>query len=165
MIGTSSVRNIGVIFDKTMQMNANVSSICKSVHFHLSNIGKICKHITFKACEKIIHSLVTSRLDYANALLFGIPDLQMKRLQRILNTAARILTLTGPSEHITPILKNLHWLPVGFRVLYKILLLTFKILHGSAPSYLNELITPYVPQRSLRSSSENLLIIPHTKNS
>lgn len=68
------------------------------------------------ACEKLIHALLTSRLDCGNALLFGLPQTQMKRLQRVLNIAARILPCTLRYDSITPVLKELHWLPVGRRL-------------------------------------------------
>jgi len=81
----------------------------------------------------------------------------------MLNIAARILTLTSPHSHITPIMKELHWLPIPQQVDYKILLLTFKALHGLAPCYLSELLTPYKTERTTRASHENLLQITDTR--
>ena len=158
-----AVRNIGVIFDNTMSMTNQVTSICKAAHFHLRNIGRIRKLITYDACEKLIHAFVSSRLDCGNATLYGLPDKQYKKLQRMFNIAARILTLSPYSQHITPILKSLHWLPVEKRVQYKIILLTFKSLHGMAPPYLRELIKPYHGPRKNRSAKSNFLEIPKTK--
>jgi hypothetical protein len=79
------------------------------------------------------------------------------KLQYVQNAAARLVTLTHKREHISPILIELHWLPVKQRIEYKLLLLTFKALNGSAPSYLSNLIKSYKPSRSLRSSNSNLL--------
>ena len=101
------------MFDKTMSMRPQDTAVCQSAHFHLRNIGQIRKYITSNACEKLIHAFVTSHLDCGNALLFGLPQTQMKRLQLVLNIAARILTCTLLYNSITPILKELHWLPVG----------------------------------------------------
>ena len=159
----TSVRNIGVIFDNIMTMKDQVTAVCKSSHFHLRNIGRIRKCITYEACEKLIHAFVTSRLDCCNATLYGLPDIQYNRLQRVLHIAARILTLIPPSRHITPILKKLHWLPKEQRVEYKIILLTFKALHDLAPHYLQELLKPYPTPRPLRSGDDNLLDIPKTR--
>ena len=159
---SSSVRNIGVIFDKEMNMKEQVTAICKATHFHLRNIGRIRDCITYEACDKLIHALVTSRLDCGNGVLFGLPDLEYKRLQRMLNIAARILTRTPTTAHITPIMKELHWLPIQRRVEYKIILLTFKALHGLAPKYLSDLLQPYDIGRQNRSSESNLLQIPKT---
>ena len=74
VIPASSVRNIGVMFDNTMSMKNQVTSLCKAAHFHLRNIGRIRKSITYEACEKLIHALITSRLDYCNATLYGVTD-------------------------------------------------------------------------------------------
>jgi hypothetical protein len=81
-------------------------------------------------------------------------------MQRVLNTAARILTKTKRRAHITPVLKELHWLPIDKRIEFKVLVLTYKCLHGEAPEYLAGLLQPYLSQRSLRSSNLNLLTIP-----
>ena len=80
-----------------------------------------------------------------------------------LKTAARLVTRTNRDDHITPVLKGLHWLPVQERIMFKILLLTYRTIHGSAPSYLSELVSSYTPSRSLRSSSKNLLCRRKTK--
>ena len=162
----SSVRNIGIIFDNTMLMKDQVTAICRAAHYHLRNIDRIRKSISYEACEKLIHAFVTSRLDCGNACLYGLPDDQLNRLQRMLHIAARILTLTPPSNHITPILIQLHWLPIEKRINYKVLLLTFKALHGLAPIYLSELLQPYVcTAYELRSSDTMKLncATPRTK--
>ncbi len=76
------------------------------------------------------------------------------------NSAARLLTYTKRSAHITPILFDLHWLPVSSRITYKILLLTFKSLNGLAPSYLSDLLSLYIPPRHLRTSGCELFCEP-----
>ena len=100
------------------------------------------------------------RLDFRNSLLHCIPDSQTSKLQRIQNSAARLVTRSSSRQHITPILRSLHWLTVNERIVFKILLLTHKCIHGSAPAYLRELIQLYKPQRTLRSSSTLLLSTP-----
>ena len=156
-------KSLGVIFDKNFSMQSQISAVCRSTHFHLRNIGTIRPLITESAAAQLVHSLVSSRLDYCNALLYGIPSSQLYRLQRIQNIAARIVTCTPKYAHITPVLKNLHWLPIEARIVFKILLLTYRCLNGMAPTYLCELITPYSPNRSLRSGSHHLLKIPRYK--
>ena len=103
-------------------------------------------------------SLVTSRLDYGNALLFEVNSGLINKLQRVQNTAARLITRTKKHNHITPVLVSLHWIPVQYRIQYKLLLYTFKALNGLAPIYLEELINIYQPTRSLRSENEMRLI-------
>ena len=80
-----------------------------------------------------------------NSLLYGLPESLITKIQRIQNSAARLVTRTRSSDHITPVLRTLHWLPVKYRIMYKILLLTYKCMHGLAPEYLNDLIKVYKP--------------------
>ena len=110
----------------------------------------------------MIHAFISTRLDSNNGLLYGIPKTQIKRLQRIQNSAVRIVTRCNKCEHITPFLKQLHWLPIQQRIKFKILTITYKCLHGLAPGYLSDLLTPYTPPRELRSSSAMQLAVPKT---
>ena len=112
----------------------------------------------------LVNCLVISRLDYCNSVLYGIPKYQRDKLQRIQNIAARMITGTQSTDHITPILKNLHWLPVEARINFKILLITYKILNGQSTSYLAPIIQEYQPLRTLRSSTRSLLCIQLIKS-
>ena len=158
-----SVRNLGVIFDDTMSMKPQVNSIIRQTNYQLRSIGRIRNFLNFDACSSVIHASISSRLDYCNSLLFGLPDNQIKRLQKVQNTAARILTRTGKYDHISHALKTLHWLPVNKRIEYKIHLLTYKCLNGEAPEYLAELLTLYQPTRTLRSADRQMLTVPKTR--
>ncbi len=96
-------------------------------------------------------------------MLAGVSKTTLSKLQSVQNSAARILTGTKTSEHISPVLESLHWLPVRFRIDFKILMLTYKALHGLAPHYLSQLLSVYTPSRDLRSSDSGLLVIPPTR--
>ncbi|XP_078319929.1 uncharacterized protein LOC144621107 [Crassostrea virginica] len=160
---TESVKNLGMYLDKSLTMEKQCSSVARSCYMHLRRIGSIRPFITEDACKILVNSLVTSRLDYGNALLYGINKQLTNKLQRIQNTAARIITRTRKHDHITPVLINLHWLPVDHRILYKILLYVFKCLNNLAPGYLTELVIPYNPTRALRSETANLLTVPSVR--
>ncbi len=95
---------------------------------------------------------MNQRLDYANALLYGLPKCVIYNLQKVQNSAARTLTGVPPREHITPVLQDLHWQPVRCRLIFRMLTLMYKVKNGIAPAYLSELVEHYKPGRMLCSS-------------
>ena len=138
-------------------MLPHVTAVCKSSFFHLRNIFKIRKFLSYDTCKTLVHAFVTARIDYCNSLLYGQPKCILKRLQSVLNSAARFIHLTSRYEHVMLLLIQLHWLPIEQRITFKIAVITFKVLHGAAPSYITDLIKPYTPGRLLRSSNQFLL--------
>ena len=156
----SSARNLGVIFDDSLSMDLQVKSLCKAMYFYLYNISKIRKCLTKEATVRLVHALISSRLDMCNSLLCGLPSVLLNKLQTVQNSAARLIVGVRKSHHITPILIQLHWLPVRQRIDYKILLLTYCALNNLAPAYLRDLLCYYQPSRTLRSSCQNLLVEP-----
>ena len=160
---SSAVRNLGAMFDDNMKMIKHVHSLSQKAHFHLRNIRSIRKCLAKRATEQLIHAFVSSTLDNGNALLYGLPASLLVKLQRVPNTAARIVTLTPRIDHITPILKDLHWLPVKYRVQFKIIFLVWRLLNNMGPSYIRDMLSLYTPSRALRSKSEYKLVIPKTR--
>ena len=154
----ASARNIGVIMDSNLTMADHVSSVCKSSYAHLRNISQIRKYLTQDATATLIHSLVVSRLDSMNSLLFGLPDSTISKLQKIQNHAAKVVVKKRKHDHVTPILQSLHWLPIHYRIHYKVLLTTHKCLNQKAPEYLSSRLQKYVPGRALRSADQYLLV-------
>jgi len=152
---SSSARNLGVVIDHHVTMNQHVNSICRSASFALYNIGKLRPYLDEASTKTLVHALVISRLDSCNSLLYGLPQNLIDKLQRVQNSAARLVTRVRGHVHTTPVLRSLHWLPIRKRVLYKILLLTFKAIKGLAPKYIRDLVTIHKPSRPLRSSADN----------
>ena len=109
-----------------------------------------------------MHAFVTSKLDRGNALLYDLPSTQIEKLQRIQNSAA-CLVRTKKFDHISLILRDLHWLTVNNRIIFKILLMIFKALRSLAPRYLSEILAPYRPPCNLRSSNANFLAVPRCR--
>lgn len=163
VLPSTTVRNIGAMMDSTLTMKSHINSTLKSCYSQIRALSKIRKYLTEDAAKSLTHAFVTSRLDNMNSLLYNIPNYQIQKLQLLQNHAARIITRQKKSCHITPFLMELHWLPVKFRIEYKILLQVFKCLHGEGPKYLTELLEEYCPARPLRSSNQQLLQEPPTK--
>lgn len=156
-----SARNLGVMFDDQMNMDAHISALCKSISFQLFKIGEIRDYLSQDTAATLVHSLITSRLDCANAVLFGLPAKQLNRLQRIQYAAARLVARVGKFTHIRLVMMELHWLPVKERITFKIIIMTFKILIGRAPNYLKDLVkVRQVTSHSLRSMELVHLVIP-----
>ena len=121
-------------------MAVHITKICSAAFYHLRNIRRIRKYLSINSAATLIHSFVSSRIDYCNSLLYGVPKCHIGKLQRVQNAAARLVVMQGKFCHITPVLNQLHWLPVSFRINCKILLLTYKAIHELAPSYINDLV-------------------------
>ena len=155
-------RNLGIIPDTYLTFNNHIAKVCKVSHFHLRNISKIRKFLSKESTEILIHAFVSSKLDHCNSLLYGLPAYQLAKLQVLQNTAARVVSLTKKYDHITPVLESLHWLPVKFRIVFKVLLLVYKALNGMAPPYLSDMLCYRSYSRSLRSASQKLLVVHRT---
>ena len=157
------VKNLGVIQDSHLTLEKQINNVSRSCYHQIRNIGRIRRYITTDACRTLVQANVTSRLDYANSLYYGLPNTLLSRLQMVQNTAARLISLSSRRDHITPILMQLHWLPVEQRLKYKVLLYTFKAIKRDAPSYICDLIQVREPPRVLRSASRSLLVVPRTR--
>ena len=129
------MRDLGVTFDQFLNFDDHITAICRSTYFHIGNLS------SYNACSTIIHALISCRLDCCNSLLYNVPTHKTDCLQRLQNQCARILTKSQRREHITPVLRSLHWLKIQDRITYKILMLTYKLYYNIAPTYLCELIS------------------------
>ena len=166
-ISTSKcARNIGVMFDHHMDMTTQVTKMCQAAWFQLRNIRSVRSSLTKEATLRLVCSLVMPRLDYGNISPYGISEGLLDKLQKAQNAAARLVVKCLRRDHITPHLRDLHWLPVRSRIKYKILVTPYRALHNEAPAYISEMLTPYIPPRTLRSTNTSLLTVPttHTKH-
>ena len=145
-----------------MQLDKQVTLTCKSAWYNLYQLSKIRKYLSHEQLQSVIQAFVVSKLDQNNALLIGSPKQLTSKLQSIQNAAAKLICGIKRYDHVKAPLQKLHWLPVEFRIKFKILLLCYKCMYDNGPAYLKELLIPYVPSRSLRSSSTNQLTIPKT---
>ena len=152
------VRNLGSYFDKNSTMAMHVTKTCSAAFFHLQNIRQIRKFLTHKATETLIHAFVTSKVDYCNSLLCGLPAYQIAKLQRVQNAAARLIFKESRICHITLLLRQLQWLPVHARIIFKILLIAFKAIHGLAPEYISSLVRIRSQGRYNLRSQEGIIL-------
>ncbi len=158
-----AVKNLGVWFDRELKFDKQINNVVKSCFFNLRLLAKVKPFLSATDLEKLIHAFIFSRLDYCNTIYIGVNQTALARLQAVQNAAARLLTGTPKHEHITPILFSLKWLPVRFRIEYKLLVFVFKSLNGLAPTYLDALVKHHTSARSLRSSDQQLLTIPRAR--
>ena len=131
--------NLAAYFDKNLSMKTHVDTKCTAAFHQLYSLRRIRKYLSHQATESLIHAFIFSHIDYCNGLLNGASNHLINKLQRIQNMAARLVYKLPKSSHVTPLLINLHWLPVEYHIRYKILLYTFKAIHQSAPQYINDM--------------------------
>ena len=156
----SSVRNLGVHLDQTLSMQQHISSVCRAAYLELRRIASIRPYLIQSATAQLVSSAITSRLEYCNSILAGLPLKQISRLQRVQNNAAKLVLRKSKYDQVTPLLQELHWLPMKFRPQYKIATFVYRFFDGSLPGYLSQTLCAYEPTRNLRSSCEKLLKVP-----
>ncbi len=137
----NQLKNLVLILETDLSFSSHVKAVTKSAYFHFKNIARIRCFVSSQDLEKLVHAFITSRVDYCNGLLTGLPEKTIRQLQLIQNAAARILTRTRKYEHITPVLRSLHWLPVTFRIYFKVPLLIYKSLNGLGTKYIADMFT------------------------
>jgi hypothetical protein len=159
------LKSLGVTLDHSLSFDEHVRNTVKASNFHIKAFRHIRPLLDRSVANTVACSIVTSRLDYCNSLLYRTSGANIKKLQRVQNTLARVVAGVRKRDHITPVLKDLHWLPIEQRITYKVALITHKVLQDQQPEYLAQLITAYRPARCLRSSSQNLLTRSQGMNS
>ena len=159
----SCVKYLGVTLDNTLSMKDHISSVCRASFLELRRIASIQHFLSRDAVHRLVIATVISRIDYCNSTFIGITEEQILRLQRIQNAAARLILRRRKRDHVTPLLRELHWLPVRARIEYKVAVLAFRHFEGSLAPCLSATLNIRTPARSLRSAQANQLTIPrHT---
>ena len=142
-------------------MKIHVSNLIRSANFELRRISSIRHLLSIDATKTVVSAFVLLLLDYCNTLLFDCPQYLLNKLQKVQNNAARLVLRVSKTDHISPYLASLHWLPIDSRVQYKLSSFCYNYLNSTAPYYLTELLKIYKPTHQLHSSSDtSILCIP-----
>lgn len=157
-------RNLGIIFDSHLFFDKQISKVCQNSYFHIRQFRMIRPYLDKNSAIALANALVSSRLDFCNGLYYGLPQSRIQLLQKVQNSLARVVEPgTSLRQHISPILHELHWLPVQKRINFKLALTTFKVLQSGEPKYLCNHLTK-LPVSARRSSGKNLLVIPFVRS-
>ena len=160
----STVQYLGGYLDSQLNFKEHINTKCKSAILNIIRIWNIRKYLDKDTTHMLIKSLALSHLDYANSLLTGLPAKTMKIIQDVQNLAAKVILGKHKSESSMECHKTLHWLPIKYRMVYKICTLVFKCLHAKASTYLIKLIKiKQEGRQGLRSANmNNILEVPRT---
>ena len=161
---SDSTTLLGVEVNSTLSLKSHVKNTTKCCFYKLHNLFKIRRFLSEDAAKTIVHTLMTSKLDYCNSVLNGLPNTTLEFLVRVQKAAARLISNKTKFQHISPVMKDLHWLPIKKRIEYKILVLTFKCVHHPTPAYLTELLHNRT-NKGTRADNKNLLVVPKVNKS
>ena len=144
-----------------MRIDEHVQDICSKVYTDIRRISSIRHLLSIDATKTMLSAFVLQKLDYYNSLFDGSPMYMLERLQKVQNSAARLIFQCHKQNHISPLLMSLHWLPINARIEYKLSVICHSFILGLSPTYLSDLLLVYTPKRNSRSSSDNrILCIP-----
>jgi hypothetical protein len=149
------IRSLGVLLDSHLRLDRHINMVSKTCYYQLRQLKTLCKLMGRDTLRSVLQAFLSTKLDYCNALYSGLPVQRLVQLQRVQNSAARLYSGTRKTDHISPVLQDLHWLPIQYRICYKMAIIAYKIRHALAPSYLVDLCPQSgdLQLRSLRSVS------------
>ena len=164
-IATSDcIKYLGVILDSKVSLKQQILSKCKTAMFNLFRIKRIRHLLTEEACHTLVRGLILSHLDYCNAVYACLPNVDLDKLQRVQNMAAKLVKGATKYDSASRCCKDLHWLPIRERIEYKVMCLVFISVTGNGPSYLRNLVTPApITREGLCSNEHKRLLVPFTK--
>ena len=159
--------DLGVTIDSQLTMSGQLAALSRSCFYRLRQLRAVRNSLTIDAAKALVNAFISSRLDYCNSLLAGVGEGLLSKLQSIQNAAARFITRTRKFEHISPVLRDLHWLPIRQRIDFKVATLVHKCLNGTAPSYLADdciAASTVSGRRHLRSADTGTLLVPRVQS-
>ena len=163
VIFSTTAKNLRFHFADDMRIDAHVQDICRKVYLDIRRISSI-RHLSIDATQALLSTFVLQKFDYCKSLFYGSPMYMLERLQKVQNSAARLILQCRKQNHIPPLLTSLHWLLINARIEYKLSVICHSLFLGLSPIYLSDLLLVYTPKRNLRSSSDNgILCIPRLR--
>ena len=150
--------------DSSLSFDNHISDVCKSCNYHIRALRHVRPMLSTKITNEVACSIVASRLDYCNSLLFNVSASNIGRLQCLQNNLSRVVCNAPVRSSAPPLLHRLHWLPVEQRIKYKIACITHNTMQSGTPLYPCQAIETYAPPRTLRSSDSSLLSMPNLAN-
>ena len=160
---STSAKNLGLLFDSSLNFRKHISQTCRACFYHIRDLRRIRKSLSLDLAKQIAVALVSSELDYCNSFFHNMPEKDIARLQRVQNCLARVVTNAPRFSRSVPILKLLHWLPVKFRIHFKICAITFRTLKENQPAYLADSLVRPKCSKYLRSTNSNRFVVPRIK--
>ena len=147
--------------DTTLSIDSHLIHMHKSIHYHLHCLRLIRRSIPLPIAITIASSYIIPLFDYCNSLLFNLPEYKLIKLQRLQNAVVRCVHLLPrrSSDSITPLLKQLHWLPVPYRIQYNLSLTIHRAIHHNSPDYLASLLHLHTHITPLQTRSSNTFIL------
>ena len=157
IIPSDSVKNLGVYYEKDLSMKTHINKLLQMSFASLRKIS-IKNYLNQESLKILVSALVVSRIDYGNIVLMGLPKLQTQKIQSIINMTARLISGAKKFDHITPVLKNLHWLKIDESIQYKMILQVHKCLKMKSPFYLSSKLSTVssLPEKKRTRSSNTM---------
>src|SRR6218665_3980709 len=167
---SSTVRDLGVTLDQELTLAPHTHSLCRACYYQLRQLRTVSRSLTSTAAATLVHSFVTSRLDYCSSLYIGLRATRLNCLHRVLRSAARLIGRVSKFDHISAYMRDvLHWLPLRQPIEFRVAVLIWYSLIGQAPAYLTDLCRPSLSVRStrhLRLAEQGLLLhVPFARTS
>ena len=160
------VRDLGVLLDSELTLKQHIAKVSAACFFQLRRLRQLRQRLGQDVTTRLVLALITTRMDYCNSVLAGLPASTLAPLQRVQNAAARLIFQLKPTDHLTASFLQLHWLPVHFRILYKLCTIMYAIHHNQCPAYIAEIVTStahHSLRTGLRSSKSGLYTVPRLR--